>query len=118
MPLLHDNDALAQALDLGHVVGGEQHGGTSLFAKPFEVTAHPVGGVRVERGGGLVEQQHPRRIDQRLGERDAGLLPGRKLAGWPVEKFREIELARERPNAAAEILQPVEPPEYLEIWPP
>src|SRR5436853_6302412 len=47
--LLHDDDALAQALDLGHVVGGEQHGCAALSAEALEVAAHPVGGIGVER---------------------------------------------------------------------
>src|SRR5262249_1310295 len=78
MPPLHDGAALAQPLDLGHVVGGEQHGRPALPAKALEVGAHPVGGVGIERGGRLVEQQHLWRIDQRFRERDAGLLPGRE----------------------------------------
>src|SRR3984893_9909957 len=99
---LHDDDALAQALDLGHVVGGEQHGGAALLAEALEMRAHPVGGVGVERGGRLVEKQDLRRIDQRLGKRDAGLLPRRKLAGGTVDELRQVELARERGNAAFE----------------
>src|SRR5262249_38610676 len=50
---LHHDDALAQALDLGHVVRGEQHGGAALLAKALEMCAHPVGGVGVERDGRL-----------------------------------------------------------------
>src|SRR5262249_56344570 len=48
-PTLHDDDALAQALDLGHVVRGEQYGGAALLAKALEMRAHPVGGVGVDR---------------------------------------------------------------------
>src|SRR5262249_34159214 len=99
---LHDDDALAQALDFGHVVGREQHGGAALLAKALEVAPDPVGGVRVERGGGLVEKQHLRRIDQRLGERDTRLLPGRELAGRPIEKFRQVERPRQRGDAVIE----------------
>ena len=54
---LHDDHALAQTLDLAHVVGGEQHRGATLLAKAFEMAAHPVGGIGIERRGRLVEQK-------------------------------------------------------------
>ncbi len=79
--------------------------------------AHPVRGVGIERGGRLVEQQNLRGIDQRLGKRDAGLLSRRKLAGGTVDELRQVELARERRNAAFEILNRVEQPEHGEILP-
>ena len=75
--------------------------------------AHPVGGVGIERGGRLVEQQDFRAIDQRLGERDAGLLSGRQLAGRTVEELRQVELVGERGDALAQILDGVEPAEHL-----
>src|SRR3954447_2082171 len=54
---LHDDHALAQPLDLAHVVGGEQHRGAALLAKSFEMAAHPVGGIEIERRRRLVEQK-------------------------------------------------------------
>ncbi len=64
-----------------------------LFGAIFlELGAHPVGGVGIERSGRLVEQQHLRMIEQRLGERDARLLAGRQFAGRPVEEIVEVEL--------------------------
>src|SRR3954452_9261496 len=54
---LHDDHALAQTLDLAHVVGGEQHRGATLLAKAFEMAAHPVGGIGIERRGRRVEQK-------------------------------------------------------------
>ena len=65
------------------------------LAIALEPAAHPVGGVGIERGGRLVEQQHLRLVDQRLGERHAGLLSGRELAGRPVEQVGEVELVRQ-----------------------
>ena len=56
------------------------------------MAAHPVGGIGVERGGGLIEQQNLRRIDERLRQRDAGLLASGQLAGGTVETLREVEL--------------------------
>ena len=54
----------------------------------LQLSPDPVGGVGVERGGRLVEQQQLRRIEQRLGEPDARLLPRRQLAGGAVEQLR------------------------------
>ena len=52
----------------------------------LEMAAQLVGGVGVERGGGLVEQQELGLVDQRLGEQHAGLLPGREPAERAVEE--------------------------------
>ena len=60
----------------------------------LEVAAHPVGGVGIERGRGLVEQQQLGPVDQRLGQHHAGLLPGRQPAGRAVEQLLQIEVAR------------------------
>ncbi len=114
---LHDDDALAQALDLRHVVGSEQHGGAALLAEALESFAHPVRGIGIERCRRLVEQQHLGRVDQRLGERDAGLLSGRELAHRPVEKLDEVEFLAKLGDAAGEIRYGVEPPEHIEILP-
>src|SRR6185503_9749509 len=45
---LHDDDALAQAFDLAHIVRGEQHARRIVGAVAFQPRAHPVGGVGVE----------------------------------------------------------------------
>src|SRR5215471_12096534 len=50
---LHDDDPVAQPLDLGHVVGGEQHGRAAFGPVALEPRAHPVSGIWVERGGRL-----------------------------------------------------------------
>ena len=101
---LHHDDAVAQPLDLAHVVRGEQDGGAALAAIALEPAAHPVGGVGIERGGRLVEQQNLGLVDQRLGERDAGLLAGRQLAGRPVEELAEVEFVRQLADAAGDVV--------------
>jgi len=73
----HDNDAVAQAFDFGHVVGSEQNGGVVVAPVGRQPRTHPVGGIGIERSGRLVEQQHFRSVEQRLGQRDTGLLSGR-----------------------------------------
>ena len=114
---LHDDDALAQALHLGHVVRGQQDGCATLLAVSFQSAAHPVGGIGIERGGRLVEQQHFRAIDQRLGDRHAGLLPGRELSARAIEQVGEIEFLGEARDAAGKILDRVEPAEHRQVLP-
>ena len=63
----------------------------------LEMAAQLVGGVGVERGRGLVEQQQLGLVDQRLGEQHAGLLPGRQPAERAVEEGLEVEVARRAP---------------------
>ena len=77
--------------------------GAVLVAIALQPRAHPVGGVGIERGGRLVEQQQVRRVDQRLGERDARLLSGRELAGRAVEQIGQFEFARDLDDALRQI---------------
>ena len=78
----------------------------------LEARANPVGGVRIERGGRLVEQQELGLVDQRLGQRDARLLPGRELAGGPIEKVAEREAFGECVDAPRQVFDAVEAAEY------
>ena len=66
----------------------------------LEVAAHPVGGVGIERGRRLVEQQHVGLVDQRLGQRHARLLAGRQLAGRAVEERRDLHVLGDLLDAA------------------
>ncbi len=91
MAVLHHDDVVAQPLDLGHVVRGEHDRGAAFAAVTVEMVADPIGGVGVERGGRLVEQQNLRPVDQRLGKADPGFLAGRQAAGRPVQKRRQVE---------------------------
>ena len=78
---------------------------------------HPIGGVGIERRGGLVEQQQFRRVDQRLGERDPRLLPGRKLAGRPIEQIGQIERRAELFDPVGEAGHAIEHAEHGQILP-
>ena len=65
-----DRDAVAQLLDLAHQVAREQHG-HALVGEPADQHAHVAHPRRVEPGGRLVEQQQPRRAQQRPGDAEA-----------------------------------------------
>ena len=87
------------------------------LAVGLEMLPHPVGGIGIERGGRLVEQQQLRLVDQRLRQRHAGLLPGRELAVGAVEEIVEIEIGGELRDAFAQILDRIEPAEDGEVLP-
>ena len=73
--LFHHHHLVAQAFDLGHVVGCEKNGRPLLFLKVFQIGMHPVGRVGIERGRRFVEQQKIRFVQQGFRERHPGLLP-------------------------------------------
>ena len=64
--LVHDHQAVAQLLRLVHVVGGqdERH---ALLLEAVEAVPEQVPRLRVEAGGGLVEQQQVGLVDERRG---------------------------------------------------
>ena len=82
-----------------------------------QMLPHPVGGIGIERGRRLVEQQQLRLVDQRLRQRDAGLLPGRELAVGAIEEILQVEVGGELFDALGEILHGIEPAENGEVLP-
>ena len=76
----------------------------------LETAAHPVGGVGIERGGRFVEQQHVGMVEQRLGDRHAGLLAGAdSLPVGRSMKFGQLKFLRERVDARFRIRDAIEP---------
>ena len=69
-PARDDHDAVAQLLDLGHEVRGQQHR-HALVGEAADQQAHVAHAARVQAGGGLVEDQQPRVAQQRAGEPEA-----------------------------------------------
>ena len=66
-----------------------------------QAAANPVGAIGIERSGRLVEQQHLRIVDQRLGHRDAGFLAGREPPGHAGPGRRRDRIPRSVPRCAA-----------------
>ena len=98
----HDH-VVAHALDLAHVVRGEEHGAATRALVVLEIGAHAVADVRVERRGGLVQQQHLGLVEQRLRDRYARALPRRQLAVRAVQKIDEVELPRKLADAPVRV---------------
>jgi len=57
----------------------------------------------------LQQQKKLRRVQQRLGEADAGLLPGRQFAGRAVEQLLDLQIERDMGDALDRIADAVEP---------
>ncbi len=87
------------------------------LAEVRQMLPHPVGCIRIERSRRLIEQQQLGLIDQRLRQRDAGLLPGREFSVGAIEKILEIEVGGELFDALGEILHRIEPAENGEVLP-
>ena len=114
---LHDDDAVAQPLDLQHVVRGEQDGGVVGPAIGLEMPPDPVGGIGIERRRRLVQQQQLRLVDQRFRQRHARLLAGGEFAVGAVEKIVEIEVGSELLDPLGQILHRIELSEDRQILP-
>ena len=87
------------------------------LAVVLQMLPHPVGGIGIERGRRLVEQQQLRLVDQRLRQRDAGLLSGREFAVGAIEEILQVEVGCELFDALGEILHRIEPAEDGEVLP-
>ena len=108
-PCIEQDDAIGEPLDLGHVVRGEQQGGAAGLGIVLELAPDPVGGVGIERGGRLVEQEKLGRVEQRLGEADARLLAGRQLAGRAIEQRLDLQILGDIGDALGRVGDAVEP---------
>jgi len=107
--LLHHQDLGTQPLDLAHIVGRHQDRRAGARTPLFQIAAYPIAGVWIEGSRRLVEQQQLGLVQQRLGERDTGFLPGRELARRAFEKGRNLQIAGEVLDSLAPIRQTVEP---------
>src|SRR5690606_20059167 len=67
LALAHDDDAVGQPFELGQCVGGQQDGGPCVAQLADDVVEQQPGS-RVQAGRGFVQQQHPGRAEQGLGE--------------------------------------------------
>src|SRR5262249_39206083 len=79
-PVIHEDHAVGSVARKPHLVAHHQHGHAAAFelAHHVEYAAHQ---LRIERGGGLVEQHHLGFERERASDRHPLLLAARKLAG-------------------------------------
>ena len=91
---------VADRLDLVHVVAGPQHAAVAAVDEAGDAGADVAGGRGIDRGGRLVEQQQPRPVQHRLGEREPGLLARRQHAGLGPAEAGEVVGRRAAPRSA------------------
>ena len=93
-PVVDDDDVVGEVVGLLEVLRGEQHGdpggGEVLDHAP---QLDPT--LRVEAGGGLVEEQHRRSVHERGGEVEAPAHPARVRAHDPVGGVDEREVVEQ-----------------------
>jgi hypothetical protein len=82
--VIDDGDLVAQALRLFHVVGGQQDG-LAACAHGLDQRPEVASGLGVEAGGGFVEKDQVRVVDQRDGQQQALALAAGELARVALE---------------------------------
>ena len=78
------DEEVAHPLDLAEQVAGDDDGDPELGPGPPDEREHLVAAGRIEAVGRLVEQQQARVVDERLGQLDPLLHPGRVAADGAV----------------------------------
>jgi hypothetical protein len=82
-PLVEHGDAIRQRERLPLIVGHVDERGARLAVHAPQLRLHVQADLQVERRERLVEEQHPRTVDERTRERDALELPARELVSAP-----------------------------------
>jgi hypothetical protein len=70
-------------------VRGKQDCRAAFHPITLQVGTDPIRRIGIERGGGLIEKQHLRFIEERLGESHPGLLARREAADPALLQFFE-----------------------------
>ena len=117
-PAVDDRDAGAQLLELGQDVAADDDG-LAHRAQLAEQLAQLDPGARVEARGRLVEQQHLRIVDQRVGQAQPLLHPAREGLDVRVALVAEVDQLEQVGDhpAPAGRRQPVAAGEEVEVLP-
>lgn len=80
-----DDEVVADALQVGDDVGGEQDGHSALGGGFHEGLEEGAPGQGIERGGGLVQHEQLRSLGERQRQGDLGALATRELANTATQ---------------------------------
>ena len=69
-----DHHLIGQRVGFFQILGGQQHGGAGPGEVPHRVPQHEAA-LRVQAGGGLIEEQHLRLVQQRRGHVEPAPIP-------------------------------------------
>ncbi len=104
--------------DLGHlvhVVAGPQHAAAVGLGGGDDMGADVPGGGRVDRGGGLVQQQQLGVVEHGLGQGHAGLFAGRQQPALGHAVVHQVVLGQELVDPRLQVLHAVDQAEHLEV---
>ena len=93
MALIHEHDLIGDSLRLVEEVGAHDDGASPASHIPDQVENGPRR-FWIEAGGGFVQQQHGRFVEDRPGERQAGAHSGGIAAYFLVEGVPDAEPLR------------------------
>ena len=109
LALTDDHDPLAEALDVLHVVAGDQHGRAVLLAVLEDELADRALGGQVEADRGLVEEHDPRAVEQGRQELHLHALAQREAADLNVELLADAEDLSSEDEEQRELLEVLGP---------
>ena len=94
---------IRSASDVGllEVLGGEEHGHALVVGQPRHLLPQRGPALRVKAGRRLVEEQDPRRVDQRQREVQPALHPARVAADPAVGRLGQPDALEQRVRALA-----------------
>ena len=94
-PAANEHHPAAQAFDVGHVVGGKNHGHSLLPVDAPDEFPHRQPGARVQANGGLVQKQHLGPVQQGRRQFAAHPLPQAQLPHGPVQQIAQVQFLRQ-----------------------
>ena len=116
-PMVQDRDAVADALDVGQDVGGEQDGG--LAAQRGDQLQDVPAALGVEGAHRLVQDDDGRLVDERPGDPEPLAHAAGVRSGAAVGGLGEVHAGKRDVDGAGEgrSVQPVQPAEHRELLP-
>ena len=114
---VEEDDLVADAVDLVHVVAGEQDRQLAVAPQVLNQAQRLVGDVGVERRGRLVHEDELRVVEHRLDQHDAGALAGREVAVAPRRQLLHLEVIEQLVDLAGRLVDLVEVGEDEQVLP-
>ena len=116
-PACDEHDPLAEALDLGHVVGRDEQRGAVLVTDGAQPVPHTAGDVGVERRRGLVEHEQPRPVQRGPDDPDQRPLARGELRPHRLAEVLDTKARQAGVDGRPRVAQPVEVPVQPEVLP-